>query len=101
MRFRPGAWSVRLCLEIVVTLSAVTACAPAPKQAQHTVDYYRSHAPLRREVLDRCANDPGDEARTPDCINARAAESIEGIGSLKSLPPMRLPPPKSGSGGRP
>jgi len=100
MKFRPGARSVRLCLEIVVTLSAVTACAPAPKRAQYTVDYYRSHAVLRREVLERCANDPGDEGRTPDCINARTAESIEGIGSLKSLPPMRLPG-KPGAGGGP
>ncbi|MGH8200315.1 MAG: EexN family lipoprotein, partial [Steroidobacteraceae bacterium] len=87
-RFRPGARSVRLCLEIVVTLSAVTACAPAPK---HSVGYYRSHATLRQEVLERCTNDPGDEGRTPDCINARSAENIEGIGSLKSLPPMGLP----------
>ena len=100
MKFRPGARSVRLCLEIVVTLSAVTACAPAPKQAQHTVDYYRSHAALRREVLGRCTNDPGDEGRTPDCINARTAESLEGIGSLKSLPPVGLPK-GSGADGRP
>jgi hypothetical protein len=97
MKFRPGARSVRLCLEIVVTLSAVTACAPAPKQAQHTVDYYRSHAALRGEMLKQCANDPGDKGRTPDCINARAAENIEGIGSLKSLPPMGLPK-KPGTG---
>lgn len=100
MKFRPGARSVRLCLEIVVTLSAVTACAPAPKQSQYTVDYYRSHATLRREVLQRCANDPGDEGHTPDCINAQAAENVEGIGSLKSLPPMRLPA-TPGAGSRP
>jgi hypothetical protein len=99
MRFRPGARSARLCLEIVVTLSAVTACAPAPKRAQYTVDYYRSHAALRQEVLKRCSNDPGDEGRTPDCINARAAERIEGIGSLRSLPPIRLPA-KPGGGPR-
>lgn len=99
MKFRPGARSVRLCLEIVVTLSAVTACAPAPKQAQHTVDYYRSHAAQRAEMLEECANDPGDKGRTPDCINARAAENMEGIGSLKSLPPMGLPK-KPGTGGR-
>ncbi|MGH8260644.1 MAG: EexN family lipoprotein [Steroidobacteraceae bacterium] len=100
MKFRPGARSVWLCLEIVVTLSAVTACAPAPKHAQYTVDFYRSHAALRREVLKRCTNDPGDEGRTPDCINARTAESIEGIGSLKSLPPLGLPKAR-GAGGRP
>ena len=100
MKFRPGARSVRLCLEIVVTLSAVTACAPAPKQSQHTVEYYRSHAALRREVLERCTNDPGDEEHTPDCINARAAENIEGIGSLKRLPPLGLPK-NPGAGRRP
>jgi len=100
MKFRPGARSVRLCLEIVVTLSAVTACAPAPKPSQYTVDYYRSHAALRREVLERCTNDPGDEGRTPDCINARTAESMEGIGSLKSLPPIGLPK-SPGADGRP
>ena len=99
MKFRPGARSARLCLEIVVTRSAVTACAPVPKRAQYTVDYYRSHAALRQEVLKRCANDPGDEGRAPDCINARAAERIEGIGSLRSLPPMRLPA-KPGGGPR-
>lgn len=98
MRIRPGARSVRLCLEIVVTLSTVTACAPAPNRAQHTVDYYRSHAAMRQEVLKRCANDPGDEARAPDCINARTAESLEGIGSLKNLPPIGLPG-RPGSGG--
>jgi hypothetical protein len=100
MKFRPGARSVRLCLEIVVTLSTVTACAPAPKHAQYTVDYYRSHAALRREVLERCTNDPGDEGHTPDCVNARAAESIEGIGSLKSLPQVGLPK-GPGASGRP
>lgn len=100
MKFRPGAWSVRSCLEIVVTLIAVTACAPAPKRAQHTVDYYRSHAALRRQVLERCANDPGDQGRTPDCVNAGTAENLEGIGSLKKLPPMRFPK-GPGAGGRP
>lgn len=91
MRFRPGARSARLCLGIVVTLSTVTACAPAPKHAQYSVGYYRSHPALRREVLARCANDPGDEGRTPDCANARAAARLEGIGSLRHLPPMGLP----------
>ena len=91
MRIRPGARSVLMCLEIVVTLSAVTACAPAPKLTQHSVAYYRAHAALRREVLAHCANDPGDEAHLPDCVNAREAGRIEGIGSMRSLPPMGLP----------
>ena len=91
MRFRPGAWSVRMRLEIVVTLSAVTACAPVPNRAQHSVDYYRAHPAVLNVMLTRCTNDPGRLAGTPDCINARAASRIEGIGSLGSLPPMGLP----------
>ena len=91
MRFRPGAWSVRMRLEIVVTLSAVTACAPVPNRAQHSVEYYRAHPAVLEAVLNRCTSDPGRLARAPDCINARAAARIEGVGSLGSLPPMGLP----------
>ena len=99
MRFRPGARSVRMRLEIVVTLSAVTACAPVPNRAQHSVDYYRTHPPALSAMLARCANDPGRLARTPDCINARAAARIEGIGSLGRLPPMGLTvKPATGAG---
>ena len=91
MTFRPGAQSVRLCLEIVVTLSAVTACAPVPNHGAHSVAYYRSHPAVLQQVLSRCSNDPGSLGRTPDCINARLAARIEGIGSLGRLPPMGLP----------
>jgi len=99
MTFRPGAQSVRLCLEIVVTLSAVTACAPVPNHAQHSVDYYRRHTTVLQVTLARCTNDPGSLGRTPDCINARQAARIEGIGSLESLPPMGLSvKPATGSG---
>lgn len=99
MRFRPGARSVRMRLEIVVTLSAVTACAPVPNRAQHSVDYYRAHPAVLKVMLERCTNDPGRLARTPDCINARAAARLEGIGSLGGLPPMGLSvKPTAGSG---
>ena len=99
MRFRPGARSVRMRLEIVVTLSAVTACAPVPNRAQHSVDYYRAHPAALKVMLARCTNDPGHLARAPDCINARAAARIEGIGSLERLPPMGLAvKPATGSG---
>ena len=90
MRFRPGARSVRMSLEIVVTLSAVTACAPVPNRAQHSVAYYRAHAAALKETLSRCTNDPGGLGGTADCVNAVLAARIEGIGSLRSLPPMGL-----------
>ncbi len=92
IRFRPGARSARSSLGVGVTLfTIVTACAPAPKQAQHSVDDYRSHADLRRQMLARCTNDPGGTAQDPDCVNAREAARVEGIGSLRTLPPLGLP----------
>ena len=100
MRFRPGARSVRMSLEIVVTLSAVTACAPVPNRAQHSVAYYRAHPVALKETLSRCTNDPGGLGRTPDCMNARAAARDTGIGSLGTLRPMGLPV-KPSTGSRP
>jgi hypothetical protein len=84
-------------LEIVVTLSAVTACAPAPDRARFTVDYYRAHAEVRAQTLAQCVSEAGGQSRRPDCVNAREAERMEGIGSLRSMPPLGLPP-ATGSG---
>jgi hypothetical protein len=88
---------VRIRLGIVVTLSALTACAPAPDRARFTVDYYREHADVRERTLAMCTNDPGTQQYEPDCVNAREAARIEGIGSLKALPPMGLPAPTGSS----
>jgi hypothetical protein len=66
-----------------------------PDQAQHDVAYYRRHADDRIRQLSSCANDPGALGHHPDCVNAREAERIEGIGSLQALPPMDLPGPPS------
>ena len=94
MRFRPGARYVRMCLGIVVTAISAAGCAPAPDRARHTVDEYRLNEKLRRQELDVCANDPGSQGNSPDCINARAAGRAAGIGSLRELPPWALPPKK-------
>jgi hypothetical protein len=62
-----------------------------PDRAHFSVDYYRSHAQLRQQTLETCANDPGEKGRGADCVNAREAGRIEGVGSLRSLPPLGLP----------
>lgn len=87
---RHGARCARWCLGIVVTISAA-ACAPSPDQPRFTVDYYRAHAPEREAKLAACENDRGGLGRTPDCANAREAARIEGVGSLRDLPPLDLP----------
>src|SRR5579872_4264331 len=87
--FRRGAQRVRISLGLVVTLSAA-ACAPSPDQAP-TVDYFRTHREARQAQLAACVNDPGRLARTPACMNAKAAARMEDVGSLRDLPPMGLP----------
>ena len=48
---------------------------------------------LRRLTFARCANDPGSRDASPDCVNAREAERLEGVGSLRKLAPLALPSP--------
>lgn len=91
MRFRPGAQVWRLRLGLVVTILSSVACAPAPDRAAHTVEEYGKDASLRESEMRRCANDPGTLGTSPDCINAREAERRAGVGSLRTLPPLRLP----------
>lgn len=76
------------------TVAGLLACAPPPQAAQHTVAEYRANADLRREEFARCVNDPGGLGKTPDCINAREAQRIEDIGSVRDATPLQLPRPK-------
>jgi hypothetical protein len=71
----------------VAILISAAACTPP---AQHTVAQYRADTPLRRQVLGKCLNDPGTLAATPDCVNAREAERLESLGSLREQPPLGL-----------
>jgi hypothetical protein len=91
MKFRPGVQHVRMCLGLVVTLTSTAGCAPAPDRASHTVDDYRSDAKLRESEFARCAKDLASRDVLPDCINAREAERLEGVGSLRKLAPLKLP----------
>ncbi len=101
MKFRPGVQHVRRCLGLVVTLTSTVGCAPAPDLAAHTVEEYRRDAQLREQEFLRCANDPGSMGSSPDCVNAREAERLEGVGSLRSLAPLALPTPNANSNSSP
>ena len=81
-------------LAIAVALSVVC-CTREPQSSQHTVAEYRSNPDLRREQFARCANDPGTLGKTPDCTNAREAQRLEDMRSVRDLPPVRLLPPQS------
>jgi hypothetical protein len=94
MGFRPGAQVGRLRLGLVVAILSTVSCAPAPDRAAHTVEEYGQNAALRQSEMRRCANDPGTLGTSPDCINAREAERRAGVGSLRTLPPLKLPDKK-------
>jgi hypothetical protein len=82
---------MRMSLGIVVTVISAAGCAPVPDRALHTVGEYRRDPVLRRQELTQCVNDPGTLRNTPDCVNAREAERAASVGSLRDLPPLRLP----------
>jgi hypothetical protein len=95
MQFRPGVQRVWKCLGLVVTLTSTAACAPAPDRSSHSVDEFRHDARLRELTFARCANDPASRDSKPDCLNAREAERLEGVGSLRNLTPLELANPKA------
>jgi hypothetical protein len=76
-----------------VAFLALLACGctrASPKEETYTVDYYRTHSDLREAKLRACFNNPGELGASPNCINAGRAGELEGIGSLRNLPPMGL-----------
>lgn len=91
MRFRTGARYARMRLAMVVTVCAVAACAPVPEPVSYTVGYFRENAQEREVALRECGENPGQLAATPNCVNAKEAERLEGVGSLRELPPLGLP----------
>jgi hypothetical protein len=90
--FHPRYWAT-----LTLFLSA---CAQAPDHARHTVEDYRADRTLRDTTLKACANDPGTLGKTPDCVNAQSAAALEGAGSLRKLPPLKLDLSKNPLGSR-
>ena len=74
---------------LAIIVMCLGACSRAP--SQYTVEYYEKNVDERKQKLTECANDPGSLRDDPLCINARAADFGDAIGSLRDLPPMRLP----------
>src|ERR1700722_12533868 len=82
-----------MSLGLVVTLLGTAGCTPAPDQAKHSVKEYRVDAKLRNLQIARCLSEPNANSTSLDCRNAREAGRLEYVGSLRDLPPLKLPPP--------
>jgi len=76
---------------LVSLIFAVPGCSGgSPREETYTVDYFRSHSEVREAKLRACSDNPGELGATPNCVNAQRAGELEGIGSLRDLPPMGL-----------
>ncbi|MDR7049501.1 hypothetical protein J2X54_001956 [Duganella sp. 3397] len=65
---------ITVLLAMTAALSALAGCkeAKAPEVVQ-TVDWYKAHQTERTAVLEKCKNNPGELAATPNCVNAHTA----------------------------
>jgi len=70
----------------------VMLCAGCVPKATPTVEYFRAHQDERVAQLHRCSNEAARSQGDPACVNAREAERIESVGSLRDLPPVGLTP---------
>lgn len=65
--------NVKMAL-VVGTLLAPHATV-ALAEPTHDVTWYKAHPVERKAMIARCQNNPGQLDRTPNCINAKHAES--------------------------
>lgn len=79
----------KLCIGTLLLL-ACASCG-SPSGSARTVSYFQAHPKEREALFKRCADDPGDLGKTPECVNVIQAEAIEGMGSFKDLPRVRFP----------
>jgi hypothetical protein len=84
--------SKTLSVITLLSVSTVVMSCSREEEPDRTVSWFRQHPGERKAMVTRCADDPGRLATSPNCVNAKQAEGIEGVGSLRDLPPMGLDP---------
>lgn len=88
---------MKLIDQTLATMFAAVMAAGCVRQPAPTVEYFRAHQDERVAQLARCANEAARSKGDPACVNAREAERLESIGTLRDMPPIGLKPlqPKS------
>ncbi|MDW2034946.1 EexN family lipoprotein [Vibrio sp. 665] len=57
----------------------------AASDPTHSVEWFKAHEAERDATLQRCWNNPGELAETPNCVNAEQASKKNDTGSLRKL----------------
>jgi hypothetical protein len=73
-------------------LSFMVGCASDKNsEPTQTVDWYKTHGAERKDVLEKCKNNPGELAMTPNCVNASKADNQVSMGNPnKAIKPKPL-----------
>lgn len=56
---------------LMIVTATLSGCSK--QEPVQTVDWYKTNAPERLKVLERCKENPGELALTPNCVNAKTA----------------------------
>ncbi|SFL29708.1 hypothetical protein SAMN05192579_1275 [Rhodanobacter glycinis] len=59
----------------MMAMAPLAACSP--KEATQSADWYKAHDAERTAMVQRCAANPGELAKTPNCINATTAANAK------------------------
>lgn len=62
-------------LSVLLFFAAIALVGCKDTDPVQTVDWYKTNAPERAEMLAKCKTNPGELATTPNCINANRAET--------------------------
>jgi len=57
----------------------------ASEEPTRSVEWFKAHQVERDATLQRCWNNPGELADTPNCVNAEQASRKDDTGSLRNL----------------
>jgi predicted Fe-S protein YdhL (DUF1289 family) len=77
------------CIGLLLAISSVQSGCSKTEQTQ-TVEWYTSHDSERKTMLDKCQNNPGELEKTPNCVNAHAADAAN-MFSKRGFPVL-IPP---------
>lgn len=83
---------MKLVNQFAVSMFVAVLGAGCVQKTSPTVEYFRAHREERVAQLQRCTNDAAGSKSDPVCVNAREAERLDSVGTLRDLPPVGLPP---------
>jgi len=74
---------------LLVGAAVLAGCNKETPEPVQTVDWYKAHKPERLATIEKCRNNPGQLAGTPNCINASRADA-QAEAAKRSVPSVTI-----------